>query len=364
MTAINDKNIELFQQLFRRVDEASLLLKNGVFIDCNAAAIEMVGYPNKESLISHSPENLSPPLQPNGKLSVDEIKRHGSLARQKGTHNFDWVRLKYDGSSILLDVSLTVLLLSGEEYIHVLWRDHTERNKKRQIESVNQFIEKMGDAHLVLKNGVYIECNQAAVDMLGYPNKQSLLNLGRENFYPEFQPDGENTYEAVRKQIEKTRKEGTSSTHCTYKRQDGSLLHTIVATTMAIVDDEEVLHVVWRDITHIKQQEKALVESELRFKVLFNNSATAVLTFENGSYTDCNDAALRLLGYSNKEELINRDHPLSPPTQPDGRNSSDKGDEVLAHAYKVGSHQFEWMHQRKNGEVFPVEVQVEILTIN
>lgn len=72
---------------------------------------------------------------------------------------------------------------------------------------------------------------------------------------------------------------------------------------------------------------------------------------------ECNQATVEMLGYERKEDLL-RAHPaeLSPPTQPDGRSSFEKADEMMALAFERGSHRFEWDHVRVHGEVFPVEV--------
>lgn len=357
--AKQDKNIELFQQLFERVDEASLLMKDGVFIDCNAAAVKMVGYPSREALVRCCPEELSPPNQPNGELSAEAIKKHGALTRQKGTQWFDWVRLRYDGSAIYLNVSLTLLMLGGEEYIHVLWREHSKDDSKRQIDSMTQFIEKMGDAHLVLKNGVYMECNQAAADMLGYPDKQSVLNLGRESFYPEFQPDGSNSLEKAKKVIEKTRKEGSLSFEWTYKKRDGSLLHAMLMMTFAFIDGEEILHIVWRDMS---PQLKAQSDS---IKELLGRMGDASLLIKDNKYIDCNQAAADLLGYPTKQALLGI-HPIkiSPETQPDGRDSVEKANELMARGYEESSSYFEWMHLKRDGSQILVEALLTPVKIN
>ena len=64
-----------------------------------------------------------------------------------------------------------------------------------------------------------------------------------------------------------------------------------------------------------------------------------------------------MLRYASKQELL-QTHPseLSPPTQPDGRDSFEKANEMMALAFERGSHRFEWDHRRADGEVFPVEV--------
>lgn len=98
-------------------------------------------------------------------------------------------------------------------------------------------------------------------------------------------------------------------------------------------------------------------ESESKFKSLFEMSGDAILVIENNTFVDCNQAVVKMLGYKTKEELLNT-HPseLSPEKQPDGRFSYEKAQEMMSLALKNGSHHFEWMHTRANGENFPVEV--------
>jgi len=93
------------------------------------------------------------------------------------------------------------------------------------------------------------------------------------------------------------------------------------------------------------------------YRELFERSADAILIIEGETFVDCNEAAVRMLRYSNKAELL-RTHPseLSPPHQPDGRSSYEKANEMIALAFEKGSHRFEWDHRRADGEVFPVEV--------
>lgn len=93
------------------------------------------------------------------------------------------------------------------------------------------------------------------------------------------------------------------------------------------------------------------------YRELFERSADAILIIEGETFIDCNDAAIEMLRYTTKEEVL-QTHPseLSPPKQPDGRDSFEKANEILAIAFERGSHRFEWDHKRADGEVFPVEV--------
>ena len=90
---------------------------------------------------------------------------------------------------------------------------------------------------------------------------------------------------------------------------------------------------------------------------MFERSNDAILILEGDRFVDCNPAAVRMLRCASREEVL-QTHPseLSPPTQPDGRSSYEKANELIATAVREGGHRFEWMHRRADGEVFPVEV--------
>ncbi|MCW9012200.1 MAG: EAL domain-containing protein [Gammaproteobacteria bacterium] len=107
----------------------------------------------------------------------------------------------------------------------------------------------------------------------------------------------------------------------------------------------------------VEERNKSLDESKKRYRTLFDKTADALLLIEGDKFIDCNQAALDMLGYNSKKELLDT-HPsiLSPEFQPDGQSSKTKANQMIEAAYKKGSHRFEWNHVRKNGEVFPVEV--------
>ena len=101
----------------------------------------------------------------------------------------------------------------------------------------------------------------------------------------------------------------------------------------------------------------AVQNKDEKYRILFEKSKDAILIIENEKFVDCNKAAVDMLGYKNKNELL-QTHPsqLSPDKQPDGRDSFTKANEIMDLTLKNGSNRFEWDHIRANGEIFPVEV--------
>lgn len=110
-------------------------------------------------------------------------------------------------------------------------------------------------------------------------------------------------------------------------------------------------------------RKEAFEYSEAKFRELFEKSRDAFLIIENGSFVDYNQASLDMLGYKDKKELLGK-HPaeLSPEFQPDGRRSIEKAEELMEIALRDGSHCFEWVHVRANGEIFPLEISLTAIT--
>ena len=111
-----------------------------------------------------------------------------------------------------------------------------------------------------------------------------------------------------------------------------------------------------RDVTEKVEAERALRESEAKFREIYQKNYDGILLLDGDRFVDCNPAVLDMMRCSQPELL--RMHPweLSPPTQPDGRPSPDKAMEMIGLAHAKGGHRFEWMHRRTDGEDFPVEV--------
>jgi len=118
------------------------------------------------------------------------------------------------------------------------------------------------------------------------------------------------------------------------------------------------------DITEIKEVGEALKQSEEKFRLLFEKSVDPVLLLDNGVYVDCNDAALKLMHCSDKNQLIGLcPSDFSPETQPDGSLSSEKAREFIETALREGTVRFEWMRRTFDGEEFWIEASLTAIPI-
>ena len=114
---------------------------------------------------------------------------------------------------------------------------------------------------------------------------------------------------------------------------------------------------VGRDITERKRAEEALRESDTRFRTFVDHAADAffMLDFEQGTIIDVNRSACERLGYT-RNELIGMtplafDIDLNRATLETMAKQAAAGETVWFDRHR---------HRRKNGSVFPVEVQTSV----
>lgn len=121
-----------FRKLFERASDAIMIMENNKIIDCNPAAIELLGYDSKKSILGKSPWELSPERQPDGKLSkekgIESIKNSEKNVKSK----FEWWHKKNNGTLVPVEIMLTSIMLNRKKVYHALVRNSSERKQMEQ----------------------------------------------------------------------------------------------------------------------------------------------------------------------------------------------------------------------------------------
>ena len=122
---------------------------------------------------------------------------------------------------------------------------------------------------------------------------------------------------------------------------------------------------VLKDVTKRKQAEKALQESEEKFRRLFEKSADPILLIDGGRFIDCNGAALQLMHCPPGRSLIGLTlSDISPELQPEGSTSFEKAEAVIRSALREGRNRFEWMNRAFDGADFWVDVSFTVIRVH
>ncbi|QDQ25548.1 response regulator [Chitinimonas arctica] len=108
------------------------------------------------------------------------------------------------------------------------------------------------------------------------------------------------------------------------------------------------------------------MQSEQKFKVLFEQSANPMLLYDPHSHRviDCNRAASQAMRLATRNQLIDTDPTrFFPVRQPDGSDSLQQAAEAAERAIKLGWHRYEWQYLRADGTEFLVEITLSPVTV-
>jgi len=125
------------------------------------------------------------------------------------------------------------------------------------------------------------------------------------------------------------------------------LLSSILFYTFA----KNIVSLIDRYIDRIDKQKNT-------FEALFENTSDGIILIKNGYFYNCNNTILKMFGFERKERNIIGKTPceLSPTLQKDGCSSKEKAAFYFQKCSNGEDVNFEWIHQRKNGENFDVEI--------
>jgi PAS domain S-box-containing protein len=375
----------VFESFFERSVDAVLLFdpEAGVFVDCNQAAVELMRAGTKEKLLGVSPEDLSPPLQPDGTPTREKSAQITALVEKHGGHRFEWAGRRVDGSEIPLEVFVTQIRVGGQRLNVTVSRDITERKRTEAAlrESEQKFrglFEASSDGILILdpESRRITDCNAAALKMKGGGDREWLLSQSIESLSTERQPDGRTSGEAAQIWIERALADGPQRFEWMTKRYDGEPFPVEVLLTPLHLGGRRLLVVASRDITQRKKTEREVLElnqslerrveertaalgtSEARFRALVEHApeAIVVLDGDTGRFLFGNEHACALYGVPMARLTELTPAEVSPELQPNGRRSAELAREKMAEALAGGTPVFEWIHTHADGTLIPTEV--------
>ncbi|MDF2953069.1 MAG: PAS domain [Thermodesulfobacterium sp.] len=126
------EKIAWFEKIFYTSETPLFLVdKDFAFRDCNYSAVKLLNYSSREKFLlsSFSICDFSPPLQPDGRDSVEKAREMVRIAFNKGYNKFEWVCFKFSGEEITVEISLTPIIYKGEKLLYSVWRDLSEEKR-------------------------------------------------------------------------------------------------------------------------------------------------------------------------------------------------------------------------------------------
>ncbi len=140
----------------------------------------------------------------------------------------------------------------------------TEIEERKQIEEALQaseqrfrdLFERSPDPACLIKNRRVMDCNLAAVTTLGYASREELLAAIHLVLTPEFQPNGRTSLEKAEEMLQTAFQRGIHRFEWTLKHHDGHCFPVEVTLAKIMLQGDDILYCIWRDITERKQLEE------------------------------------------------------------------------------------------------------------
>lgn len=400
-----------YRTLFETSGDALLTLAppDWRFTAGNPAAVTLFGVRDEAELVTIAPWQLAPERQPDGELSSQKALAMIEMALRDGSHFFEWTHRRRGGEEFSTTVLLTRTEIHGQLLLQATVRDNTAQKQAEAVlcadhartQALLQLTQLHGEsAQSVLARGLdyALALSDSRIGFVALLNEdESLLNL--QHWSAEVLPGGMPCTapvslevarlgvlaEAIRQRESFWTNEAVAVTgpessmppgHAAIERYlsvpvfDGgrivALLGMANKPSAYLPEDVRSLELwmdgVWRHVCRLRAEE-ALWENQNRFRTLFERSPDALLLWTKGVVTDCNAAALALLGRSRGEVVGQSLVALSPQVQPDGGDSGQKASACWEEAIHNGTAKFPWVYRRGRSGAFWSEQTLTALTI-
>jgi two-component system NtrC family sensor kinase len=246
------------------IDGFVMVTKDGRITDVNQAYCEMTGYSKKE-LLNMSISELD--YIENNK----EVEGHIKKVNEKGKDRFESLHAKKDGS--LINVEVSAIPQPYDESITVAFiKNITEQKNAEEalIESEKKYRHLVDNIYGLVceldENDIYTYVNNRYIEILGYTPDELIGKPAIDLIHPDDLAASLEKYEKLKEEAKRSidvwrfkHKNGEyrliESRGIVYNKPDGKVRTVVVS----------------RDITEQKKTENGLIESEKKFRQLFEN---------------------------------------------------------------------------------------------
>ncbi|MFX0168626.1 MAG: PAS domain S-box protein [Candidatus Hodarchaeota archaeon] len=275
-------------------DAITLTDLEGKIIMANQQALQLYGAEDEKDLIGVSAFELID--SKDVPLAMENLQK---TIREGHSGTLEYTLLRRDGTPYPAELNASVLTdVNGNPtaFIGVI-RDISER-KEAEARFRSLFDSVPVGLFRTTPDGTILDANPTLVQMLGFEQKEQLLQRKASSFY--IDPTERKQWEAA-----VARQEVVTGVQAQFRREDGDIIW-VELTARAIHDsDGNVDHYegTLEDITDRKQAEQALKESEEKYRTLVDQSLQGHVIYQDGKIIFANPQMLDTIGLTQKEVL-------------------------------------------------------------
>lgn len=280
-------------------------------IDCNASALKIFGYQEKEELLKINRFQFVPQFSSvfPGIDFHEETKNHGQQVMNGEAFKTPGAFVKANGEQMIVHANVVPTFQNyGEAYI--IFQDSTKRILEKQSQKA---VEKKykdifqnsheGIIYTDANTGQRIVCNDKALQLFGVSNFEELKNLSPNDFFAEEIIDGLSPNEMFSSKIKEVLQKGKVEVSFWLKKQTGETIRVVVVITRDLSDKKHPKIITFiRDITDLYKAELALNEKNNQLQTYI----AANLQLENFAYIASHDLQTPLRSIVSFSQLLRR----------------------------------------------------------
>ncbi len=279
--------------------------ERGMLVYVNPALEEMFGTPSTLSLGTHFRNYIAPASVPNAEAAFL------GCAQGKVIRDIALQAVHHDGHLFAIEATSTPIFEGGKfRGVETVVRNITERRlaEDARRESEQRFREVLENSLDIayrrdLQNDCFDYLSPVVKETTGFTWCE-MREFTNEELLARVHPDD---VERVRREFAQALETCKGMLEYRFQRKDG--VYRWLADYFVVQKDElgrpRYCTGNIRDVTEIKQTERALRSSERRYRKLFESELMGVfVTRPDGTFLDCNEAMVKMLGYDTREEVL------------------------------------------------------------
>ena len=284
----------------------------------------------------------------------DLLKKHKSTKKIEYRYknkdgSYKWIELT--ASNLLGNPSINGILMN---YKDINLRRQTNENLRKSEEKFRATFRTSPDAINLshAEDGVYIDINEGFTKIMGYSREDV---IGKSSIELNLWNDSKDREKLVSGLKENGLVENLEADLI---GKDGQIRTGLMSARLLSIDNQDVILSITRDITEKKQAEKALIESEEKYRTLFERESDAIFIFdpETTNILDANEATSNIYGYSHNELIGMSCLKLSAEVK-ESVSAIEKISKGNVVDFSIN------LHCKKDGTVFPVEINGYDITL-
>lgn len=274
-------------------------ISDGKFLDANESFCELFGY-KKQDVVGRTSTDLKMWSPEERRKIIDAQTKEGGLSQTELT------AFTKSGNKIDIIFSSNTIEIDKEHYLITIMIDITDKKRsekelEKQSEIFKALVEQSITGIYIFRKEGFLYVNQRFADIFGYSVDEVLENLKPTDVVKP------NERENANKNIDKRLSGKVDSVHYIAEglHKTNKKLWIEIHGTHINIDGEDVITGTVLDITEKYDQELRLIESERKFRTLFEQASVgvAIIDTESGRYVSVNDKQCEILGYTNEEIL-------------------------------------------------------------